>query len=135
MSNSTKVVVTFGTFDVFHVGHLNILKRAAAYGDRLYVGVSSDRLNLEKKGRSPIYPEPERLEIVRQMKPVTDVFVEDSLDLKGQYLREHNADVLVMGDDLAGKFDHFSDICEVVYLPRTEGISTTETIHKIKKYE
>ncbi len=135
MNRPNKVVVTFGTFDVFHIGHLNILKRAAAYGDQLYVGVSSDRLNMEKKGRAPIYAEPERLAIVQHMKPVTDVFVEDSLDLKAQYLRDHNADVLVMGNDWEGKFDHLKDICEVVYLPRTEGISTTETIYKIKKYE
>jgi glycerol-3-phosphate cytidylyltransferase-like family protein len=69
------------------------------------------------------------------MKPVTDVFVEDSLELKAKYLRDHNADVLVMGNDWEGKFDHLRDICQVVYLPRTEGISTTDTIHKIKRYE
>ncbi len=135
MNKASKIVVTFGTFDVFHIGHLNILKRAAEYGDQLFVGVSSDRLNIEKKGRAPIYSEPERLAIVQHIKPVTDVFVEDSLELKAKYLRDHNADVLVMGNDWEGKFDHLRDICEVVYLPRTEGISTTETIHKIKKYE
>lgn len=75
MTKSPKTVVTFGTFDVFHIGHLNILKRAAALGDRLIVGVSSDRLNIEKKDRAPVYPEAERLEIVLQLKPVTGVFV------------------------------------------------------------
>lgn len=135
MSNSLRRVVTFGTFDVFHIGHLNILKRAADHGDLLFVGVSSDRLNIQKKGRAPVYPETERLEIVRNIKHVTDVFVEDSLELKADYLRDHKADVLVMGDDWAGKFDHFSDICDVVYLPRTQGVSTTQTIIKIQKYE
>ena len=135
MSTSNRIVVTFGTFDVFHVGHLNILKRARLHGDTLIVGVSSDRLNIEKKGRAPVYPEAERLEIVRHVKPVTDVFVEDSLELKAEYLRQYNADVLVMGNDWEGKFDHLSDICEVIYLPRTEGISTTDTIIKIKKYD
>lgn len=135
MGNSNKIVVTFGTFDVFHIGHLNILKRARLHGDTLIVGVSSDRLNNEKKGRGPVYPEAERLEIVRNVKAVSDVFLEDSLELKAEYLRQYNADVLVMGDDWAGKFDHLSDICEVVYLPRTEGISTTETIIRIKKYD
>lgn len=135
MTKPNKIVVTFGTFDVFHVGHLNILKRARLHGDTLLVGVSSDRLNIEKKGRAPVYSESDRMEIVRQCKPVDDVFIEDSLELKAQYLRQFNADILVMGDDWAGKFDHLSDICEVVYLPRTAGISTTETIFKIKKYE
>ena len=135
MLAGSKTVVTFGTFDVFHVGHLNILLRAAALGDRLIVGVSSDRLNQEKKGRSPVYPESDRLEIVRHIKGVTDVFLEDSLALKGQYLRDHSADALVMGDDWTGKFDHLADLCEIVYLPRTGGVSTTSTIHKIKKYE
>lgn len=135
MSKTNKIVVTFGTFDVFHIGHLNILKRARLHGDTLSVGVSSDRLNIEKKGRAPVYPEAERLEIIRQVKPVTDVFIEDSLELKGEYLRQFNADVLVMGDDWDGKFDHLKDICDVIYLPRTEGISTTETITKIKKYD
>jgi len=135
MSRPRKTIVTFGTFDVFHIGHLNILKRAAALGDRLIVGVSSDRLNIEKKGRAPVYPEAERLEIVLQMKPVTSVFVEDSLELKAQYLRDQGADILVMGDDWSGKFDHYSSVCKVVYLPRTEGVSTTQTIHKIKTYD
>ncbi|MBU2994679.1 adenylyltransferase/cytidyltransferase family protein [Octadecabacter sp. 1_MG-2023] len=135
MTGSNRIVVTFGTFDVFHIGHLNILKRARLHGDTLIVGVSSDRLNIEKKDRAPVYPETERMEIVRQIKAVSDVFLEDSLELKGEYLRQFNADALVMGDDWEGKFDHFKEICDVIYLPRTEGISTTQTITKIKKYD
>jgi len=126
-----RTVVTFGTFDVFHVGHLRVIERAAALGDRLVVGVSADALNLRKKGRKPVFSEAERVAIIAALKPVDAVFLEESLELKRDYLVEHGADVLVMGDDWAGKFDEFSDICEVVYLPRTPAISTTALIEKI----
>ena len=126
-----KTVVTFGTFDVFHVGHLRVIERAAALGDRLVVGVSADALNLRKKGRKPVFSEAERVAIIAALKPVDAVFLEESLELKRDYLVEHGADVLVMGDDWAGKFDEFSDICDVVYLPRTPAISTTALIEKI----
>lgn len=126
-------VITFGTFDVFHVGHLRILKRAKAEGDFLIVGVSSDELNLSKKGRAPVYPLESRLEIIASLSIVDEVFVEDSLELKRQYIEQFNADKLVMGDDWQGKFDEFSDICEPVYLPRTPSISTTEIIEVIKQ--
>ena len=126
-----RTVLTFGTFDVFHVGHLRVIERAAAYGDRLVVGVSSDALNISKKGRAPVFSQSERLEIVGALKPVSEVFVEESLDYKRDYLQQYAADVLVMGDDWAGRFDEFGDICEVVYLPRTPAISTTALIEKI----
>ena len=126
-----ETVVTFGTFDVFHIGHLRVLERAKALGDRLVVGVSSDALNRSKKGRDPVFPQKERLRIVAALAVVDDVFLEESLDLKRQYLVENGADVLVMGDDWAGRFDEFDDICNVVYLPRTPSISTTAIIEKI----
>ncbi len=126
-----RTVVTFGTFDVFHVGHLRVIERAAALGDRLVVGVSADALNLRKKGREPVFSEDERLEIVASLKVVDEVFVEESLELKRDYLIRYAADVLVMGDDWSGRFDEFKDICEVVYLPRTPAISTTALIEKI----
>ena len=124
-------VITFGTFDVFHVGHLRVLERAAALGDRLVVGVSADALNLRKKDRLPVFSEAERLEIVAALKCVDEVFVEESLEQKRDYILEHQADVLVMGDDWAGKFDEFGDVCRVEYLPRTPAISTTALIEKI----
>ena len=124
-------VITFGTFDVFHVGHLRVLERARAFGDRLVVGVSADALNLRKKDRLPVFSEAERLEIVAALKCVDDVFVEESLEQKRDYILEHKADVLVMGDDWAGKFDEFNDVCRVEYLPRTPAISTTALIEKI----
>ncbi len=124
-------VITFGTFDVLHVGHVRVLNRAAEFGDRLVVGVSSDALNFSKKGRKPIFDQDERLEIVANLKVVDAVFVEESLELKREYVLEHRADVLVMGDDWEGKFDFLNDICKVVYLPRTPSISTTGIIEHI----
>lgn len=124
-------IITFGTFDVLHVGHVRVLNRAAELGDRLVVGVSSDALNFSKKGRNPVFTQDERLEIVSNIKVVDTVFVEESLELKRDYVVEHQADVLVMGDDWAGKFDHLSDVCKVVYLPRTPSVSTTAIIEHI----
>jgi glycerol-3-phosphate cytidylyltransferase len=126
-----RTVITFGTFDVFHVGHLRVIERAAALGDRLVVGVSADALNLRKKGREPVFSQSERMEIVAALKKVDEVFVEESLELKRDYIEKYAADVLVMGDDWEGKFDEFRDICEVVYLSRTPAISTTALIEKI----
>lgn len=130
--NKKKIVVTFGTFDVFHIGHLNILERARVLGDRLIVGVSSDELNMEKKGRYPVFTEAERARILASMRCVDVVFIEHSLAEKRQYLLDYNADSLVMGDDWKGKFDEFNDICDVVYLTRTPSISTTAVIEKIR---
>lgn len=128
-------IITFGTYDVFHIGHLNLLKRARAFGDELYVGVSSDQMNFTKKSKTPIYPQQERMEIVANLRCVDHVFLEESMDKKRDYIAQNKADMLVMGDDWAGRFDEFNDICEVIYLPRTQGISTTETIEKIRRYE
>ena len=129
----SRTVITFGTFDVLHVGHVRVLKRAAEYGDRLVVGVSADELNIAKKGRAPVFDQDERLEIVSSLKVVDDVFLEESLEKKRDYIVEHDAQVLVMGDDWAGKFDWVSDVCEVVYLPRTPSVSTTGLIEHIAK--
>jgi len=118
-------VVTFGTFDLFHIGHLNILRRARALGDWLSVGISTDELNMSKKGISPVHPFEERTAIVAALRYVDEVFAEHSLEQKRGYLLATQANVLVMGDDWAGRFDEFSDIVEVIYLPRTPEISTT----------
>jgi len=130
MANNT--VITFGTFDLLHVGHLRLLKRAAEFGDKLIVGVSSDELNYHKKQVHPIYTQDDRLEIISGLECVDEVFLEESLDLKRSYLREYSAEILVMGDDWAGKFDCLSDAIEVVYLPRTKRISTTFYKEKIQ---
>jgi choline-phosphate cytidylyltransferase/glycerol-3-phosphate cytidylyltransferase len=125
-------VITFGTYDIFHVGHVNIIERAKLHGDHLIVGVSSDKLNISKKGRPPVYCEDDRQHIIRSMRCVDEVFLEESLELKADYIKYYNADILVMGDDWQGKFDHLNDICEVIYLPRTPSVSTTEIIEVVK---
>ncbi|TKB47590.1 glycerol-3-phosphate cytidylyltransferase [Ferrimonas sediminicola] len=125
-------VITFGTFDMFHVGHLNIIERARALGDSLVVGVSSDALNFSKKSRYPVCNERDRSRIIGALAAVDEVFLEESLELKAEYIQKHQADILVMGDDWNGKFDHLSDLCKVVYLPRTPAISTTELIEVVK---
>lgn len=130
-----KKVITFGTFDVFHVGHVNILERAKALGDYLIVGISSDELNFSKKGRNPIYSIADRLKIISSLRFVDEVFVEESLELKAQYIKDFDADVLVMGDDWKDKFDIYNDICDVFYLERTPSISTTEIIEVVRRPE
>lgn len=128
-------VITFGTFDVFHIGHVNILERAKELGNYLIVGVSSDELNFNKKGRYPVYRQEHRLQIINSLHCVDEVFVEESLELKAEYLKEKKAHILVMGNDWEGKFDHFSNICKVVYFPRTENVSTTDIIQMIQNID
>jgi len=117
-----KKVITFGTFDLFHIGHLKLLERAKQEGNYLIVGISSDELN-GKKGKKSVFPLAERLEIVRSIKFVDEVFVEESLELKDEYIKTYSADILVMGDDWKDKFNWVS--CPVKYLERTPNISTT----------
>lgn len=125
-------VITFGTYDIFHVGHVNIIERAKLHGDHLIVGVSSDKLNIAKKGRLPIYSEDDRQHIIRSIRGVNEVFLEESLELKADYIKYYNVDILVMGDDWQGKFDYLKELCQVVYLPRTPSVSTTEIIEVVK---
>ena len=127
-------VITFGTFDVLHYGHIRILQRARALGHRLVVGVSSDELNMSKKSRAPIYSFEQRKLIIESLGCVDEVFAEESLEKKADYCLQFGADVLVMGDDWEGKFD---ELCHGIgisahYLKRTPAISTTETIEVIK---
>jgi len=128
-----RTIITFGTFDCFHIGHLNIFKRIKEkYPEsRLIVGVSTDELNFSKKKRNPIVPYVQRAEIVSSLRQVDEVFPEESLEKKREYVMRFSADLLVMGDDHEGSFDSLSDICLVWYLPRTPQISTTEIIERI----
>jgi glycerol-3-phosphate cytidylyltransferase-like family protein len=87
---------------------------------------------MSKKGRNPVYPEDQRVALVAALRCVQSVFLEHSLELKADYIREHRADVLVMGDDWGGKFDFLAPLCRVVYLPRTPSVSTTALIEKIR---
>lgn len=120
-----KRVITYGTFDLFHVGHLNILKRAKELGDYLIVAVSSDKFN-ESKGKKAYHSVEDRVKILKSIKYVDEVIVEESWDQKYKDIKEHDIDVFVMGHDWEGKFDELNEYCEVVYLPRTDGISTTK---------
>ena len=124
-----KTVITFGTFDLLHYGHIRILQRARTLGDKLVVGVSSDALNIKKKERAPIVNQKHRMAIIAALRCVDEVFLEESLELKQQYITDHNATVLTMGDDWKGKFDGLAE--EVVYFERTPAVSTTELIEKI----
>ncbi len=121
-------VITYGTFDLFHIGHLNLLKRAKELGDYLIVAVSSDHFN-HIKGKKCAIPQEERMAIVAAIRYVDEVILEESWDQKPADIKKYDIDVFVMGDDWQGKFDDLKELCEVVYLPRTPDISTT----KIKK--
>lgn len=123
-------IITFGTFDLFHEGHLRLLERTKAMGDRLVVGVSSDSFNFHKKQRYPIIPEESRMNIIRALKCVDEVFSEESMELKEHYVKKYGASTLVMGDDWIGSFD-IPD-CETIFLPRTQNISTTEILGRIR---
>lgn len=125
------VVITFGTFDLLHRGHLALLERAASLGGSLVVGVSTDALSRAKKGRDPVYPQDDRARALRALRFVDDVFFEESLQQKAEYLRHWQADCLVMGDDWIGRFDDLVPGCDTVYLPRTRGISTTKVVRQI----
>jgi len=131
------IVITFGTYDLFHIGHLNILKRCKNYGDndnKLIVGISSDTLNFNKKGRYPIINIDERTEIIKNLKCIDETFIEHSLEEKLEYCLKYKADILIMGDDHVGRFDFLEKHgIKVEYLPRTTDISTTEIIDKIYK--
>lgn len=124
-------VITFGTFDLLHIGHINILKNAKSLGDELIVGVSTDKFSIEKKNRKPIYNENDRKQILESLKFVDKVFFEESFEKKREYIKKYNADIFVMGNDWEGRFDEFNDICKVVYFDRTPSISTTNLIEVI----
>ncbi|MGG4466426.1 glycerol-3-phosphate cytidylyltransferase [Paenibacillus alvei] len=123
-----KKVITYGTFDLLHWGHINILKRAKELGDHLTVALSSDEFNAIKDKKA-YHSYENRKMILEAIRYVDEVIPEHDWDQKIRDVVDHNIDVFVMGDDWEGKFDFLKDYCEVVYLPRTVGISTS----KIKK--
>lgn len=120
-----KKVITYGTFDLLHVGHINLLRRAKELGDYLIVVVSSDEFNAIK-GKKAYYSFEDRKKILEAIKYVDEVLPEYTWEQKIDDVVKNNVDVFVMGDDWAGKFDFLKEYCEVVYLPRTEGISTSK---------
>lgn len=118
-------VLTYGTFDLFHIGHLNLINRLAELGDRLVIGVSTDEFNAGK-GKKSIVSFEDRARIVSSIKGVDLVIPEESWEQKVSDIKEHDVDVFAIGDDWTGKFDDLKELCEVVYLSRTDGISSTE---------
>ncbi|RFU63965.1 glycerol-3-phosphate cytidylyltransferase [Peribacillus glennii] len=120
-----KKVITYGTFDLLHIGHINILSRAKELGDYLVVGLSTDRFNEEKK-KEAYHSFENRKRILESIRYVDEVIPEDNWDQKIQDVIGQEIDLFVMGDDWKGKFDFLKPYCEVLYLPRTIGISTTK---------
>lgn len=121
-------VITYGTFDLLHKGHVRLLKRARELGDSLTVCVSTDEFNAEK-GKKAYTSYEDRKFVLEAIRYVDEVIPENNWDQKIKDVVDNNIDIFVMGDDWEGKFDFLKDYCKVVYLPRTEGISTS----KIKK--
>lgn len=120
-----KVVLTYGTFDLLHKGHIRLLKRAKALGDYLIVAISTDEFN-SIKGKKSYFNYEDRKEILESIKYVDKVIPEVEWEQKILDVREYDVDIFVMGDDWTGKFDFLKEYCKVVYLPRTDGISATK---------
>ena len=125
-------VITYGTFDVLHFGHINLLKRAKALGDYLIVAISTDSFN-EIKGKKSFYTFEQRKKILESCRYVDLVIPEESWEQKIEDVQKYQADIFVMGDDWQGKFDFLKKICEVVYLPRTPDVCSTTTKEYLKK--
>ena len=129
-----KKIITYGTFDLLHRGHINLLKRAKEMGDFLVVGLSSDGFNALKNKKS-FYSYEERKLVLEAVRYVDLVIPEENWEQKPQDIEAHDIDVFVMGDDWAGKFDHLKKCCEVVYLSRTGGVSTTSIKARLRVNE
>ena len=127
-----KRVITYGTFDLLHYGHINLLRRAKELGDYLVVALSTDEFNWNEKQKKCYFPYEERKRMLEAIRYVDEVIPEFTWEQKTKDVQEHNVDVFVMGDDWEGKFDFLKEYCEVVYLPRTEGISTTKIKQDLK---
>ncbi|NMA03714.1 MAG: glycerol-3-phosphate cytidylyltransferase [Clostridiales bacterium] len=126
-----RIVLTYGTYDLLHIGHINLLRRAKELGDYLIVGLSTDEFN-KIKGKKAYHNFDERKKLLEAIKYVDLIIEENSWEDKRKHIKEFNVDALVMGSDWEGKFDDLSDLCEITYLPRTEGISTTKIKRDLK---
>ena len=127
-----KRIITYGTFDLLHYGHIALLKRAKQLGDYLIVGLSTDEFN-NKKGKKSYFSYDERKILLESIRYVDLVIPEENWEQKVQNVKDYNIDILVMGDDWKGKFDFLTkEGCEVIYLPRTPEISTTQIKETLK---
>lgn len=131
-----KRILTYGTFDLLHYGHINLLKRAKALGDYLVVAVSTDSFN-EIKGKKAYHNYETRKMMLEAVRYVDLVIPEENWEQKIDDVKKYDIDIVVMGSDWAGsdRFDYLKDYCEVVYLPRTEGVSTTKIKEELKLQE
>ena len=128
-----KTIITYGTFDMFHVGHLRLIKRLCELGDRLIVAVSTDEFNA-LKGKKTLIPYEQRAMIVSEIKGVDLVIPEQTWEQKIEDIKKHNVNIFAMGDDWSEKFDFLKEYCEVVYLTRTENISTTKLKEELDSF-
>ena len=119
-----KKVITYGTFDLLHVGHIRLLKQAKAFGNYLIVGLSTDAFNAEKH-KSSFMGYETRKELLEAIRYVDKVIPEKNWEQKKNDIIQHNVDIFVMGDDWKGHFDFLGEFCEVLYLPRTQDISSS----------
>lgn len=124
-AQAQRTVLTYGTFDLFHPGHVQLLKRARELGTRLVVGLSTDEFNA-KKGKKSVMSFEDRKVVLEACRYVDEVIAEDDWEQKMSDAVRFGADVFVMGDDWAGKFDFLKEVCSVVYLARTPNVSTTQ---------
>ena len=118
-------VITYGTFDLLHYGHINLLRRAKEYGDYLIVALSTDEFN-SNKNKQCYFPYEKRKQLLEAIRYVDLVIPEETWEQKVSDVKEFRVDTFVMGDDWEGKFDFLKDHCEVVYLPRTPEVSTSQ---------
>lgn len=129
-----KRILTYGTFDLLHWGHIRLLKRAKELGDYLIVALSTDEFNAIK-GKKAYHPYDERKMMLEAIRYVDLVIPENIWEQKKEDIIRYEADILVMGDDWIGKFDDLQEYCDVVYLPRTDGISTSKIKHDLESIE
>ncbi|MCK5906611.1 MAG: glycerol-3-phosphate cytidylyltransferase [Flavobacteriales bacterium] len=127
-----KTLITYGTFDLFHIGHVRLLKRIKERGDKLIVAVSTDEFN-KSKGKKTIIPFNQRKEIVESIKYVDLVIPENDWNQKRDDIKTYNIDEFVMGSDWEGKFDELNDLCRVSYLPRTNDISSSALKNSLRE--
>jgi len=121
-----KRVITYGTYDLLHYGHINLLRRARQLGDYLIVALSTDEFNSTEKSKKTYFSYEDRKNMLEAIRYVDLVVPEETWEQKRTDVVKYNADIFVIGDDWEGKFDFLKDVCSVVYLPRTEEISTTK---------